>query len=82
MSDATEVQARQEMLERLAAAEEKPAVELAGQDGNAFAVMGRCRRAAKAAGWSDAEWGAVQTEMTSGDYDHLLVTACRYLDVR
>lgn len=60
----------------------KPMVKLVGTDGNAFAVMGACRRAAKDAGWTDDEWKAVQNEMMAGDYDHLLQTAINNFDVR
>lgn len=58
-----------------------PKVKLIGEDGNAFNIMGRCRRAAKAAGWSDEKWEAVRDEMTMGDYDHLLATAMKYFEV-
>jgi len=52
----------------------KVAMRLVGEDGNAFAVLGRFRRAAKAAGWTADEIKAVLDEATSGDYDHLLAT--------
>jgi len=60
---------------------EKPTVKLVGEDGNAFAVMGTCRRAAKKAGWSETDWKKVQDEMMSGDYDHLLRTAMKHFEV-
>lgn len=56
-------------------------VELTGNDGNAFAVLGRCRRAAESAGLADDEIDAFMTEATAGDYDHLLRTAMRWFDV-
>jgi hypothetical protein len=59
----------------------KPAVTLIGEDGNAFAIIGACQKAARSAGWSDAEWHEIQGEMTSGDYDHLLRTACKHFEV-
>ena len=60
---------------------DKPTVELTGQDGNAFMVMGLCRRAARKAGWTTEEWEKVQKEMMSGNYDNVLQTAMRYFDV-
>jgi hypothetical protein len=53
-------------------------VELVGQDGNAFAILGRCKQAARAAGLEKAEIDAFIAEATSGDYDHLLQTAMRW----
>lgn len=61
--------------------EQKPVVSLAGGDGNAFAIMGACKKAAKGAGWSDEDWKAVQQEMMSSDYDHLLQVAMKYFEV-
>ena len=57
-------------------------VTLTGQDGNAFAVLGRCREAARDAGLSDEEIAAFMDEATAGDYDHLLQTAMRWFEVR
>ena len=55
---------------------------LIGQNGNAFMILGLCRRAAKSAGWSDEQIKSVMDEMRSGDYNHLLSTAMQYFDVR
>ena len=57
-------------------------VTLTGHDGNAFAVLGRCREAAAEAGLSDDEIAAFMNEATAGDYDHLLQTAMRWFDIR
>lgn len=57
-------------------------VELAGHDGNAFAVLGRCRRAAEAADLSQQEIDAFMAEATAGDYDHLLCTAMHWFYIR
>lgn len=43
-------------------------------NGNAFAVLGACRKAALRAGWTREEWKIVEDEAKSGDYDHLLAT--------
>lgn len=59
----------------------KPRVKLVGRDGNAFMILGACRRAARAAGWSDKRIEAVSTEMKAGDFDHLLRTAMKYFEV-
>ena len=59
----------------------KPVVNLIGRDGNAFAVIGECHRAAKAAKWSTEQWNKVRNEMMAGDYDHLLQTAVTFFEV-
>jgi hypothetical protein len=59
----------------------KPVVKLVGQDGNAFAILGACRKAARKAGWSDEKIKEVLAEMTSGDYDNLLGVAMKHFDV-
>jgi hypothetical protein len=59
----------------------KPHVKLIGADGNAYAIMAKCKQAASRAGWSDEEIKALMSEMTSGDYDNLLCVASTYFDV-
>ena len=59
----------------------KPKLKLIGADGNAFAILGKARRAWKDAGLPADEWDAVRAEMTSGDYDCLLGAAMKYFDV-
>jgi hypothetical protein len=58
-----------------------PEVELIGQDGNAFTILGRCARAARNAGWSDDEVRAFTDDASSGDYDNLLTTVMFNFDV-
>ncbi len=55
-------------------------VQLIGEDGNAFAIIGRVRKALRQAGHTDlvAQFTA---DATSGDYDHLLVTCMKYVNV-
>ncbi len=60
---------------------EKPRVTLIGVDGNAFAIMGACRKAAKKAGWSKDKIDDLINEMMSGDYDYLLKTAGQYFEI-
>jgi hypothetical protein len=55
-------------------------VELVGQDGNAFSIIGRVRGALRDAGHSDAA-SEFQAEAMSGDYDHLLRTVMDYVNV-
>jgi hypothetical protein len=45
---------------------------LVGEDGNAFAILGRFARAARTAGWSKAEIDKVLTDARGGDYYNLL----------
>lgn len=47
---------------------------LVGSDGNAFALIGRFQRAAKAQGWSAEQIRRVTLKMTGGDYNQLLST--------
>ncbi len=61
--------------------ENKPTVELIGQDGNAFYILGACRKAARKAEWPPERIDSVMNEMKSGNYDNLLATAMRYFDV-
>ena len=57
-------------------------VTLTGRDGNAFAILGRCRAAARDAGLSDEEIAAFMDEAMAGNYDHLLQTAMRWFEIR
>ena len=61
---------------------QKPEVTLVGQDGNAFSIMGTCRRAWQKAGKDMAEWEKIQEDMMSDDYNHLLFVAMEHFDVR
>lgn len=58
----------------------KPHVKLAGKDGNAFSIMGRVRSAMREVGWSRAEIASATDEMMGGDYDNLLMVACKLCD--
>ena len=55
-------------------------VELVGQDGNAFAILGRCFKAARRAGLTPEQIKEFEEEVTSGDYNHLLMTCMDYFD--
>jgi len=56
-------------------------VELIGTDGNAFSVLGRTTRALRGAGLGDDEVEAFMAEASAGDYDHLLGTVMRWVEV-
>lgn len=55
-------------------------VQLSGEDGNVFSIIGRTLRALRAAGATDAEREAFISEMQSGDYDHALQTVMRWVE--
>jgi Domain of unknown function (DUF4314) len=55
-------------------------VQLSGQDGNAFAILGRTAAALRAAGVPQDEIDAFFAEATSGDYDHLLQTTLAWVE--
>ena len=61
---------------------EKPTVQLTGQDGNAFAVMGTVQKALKKAGYPKEEVDKYLEESMSGDYNNLLVVAQKWVNVR
>lgn len=60
---------------------DKPRLELIGEDGNVFSILGRATREAKRAGWSEEKIKKFQAEAMSGDYDHALQTCMEYFDV-
>ncbi len=59
---------------------EKPKLQLVGLDGNAFAILGRARRAARDFGWSEEKIREVVDEAMSSDYDHLLSVIMEHFD--
>jgi len=59
----------------------KPIVQLIGQDGNTFSIMGRVKQALKSAGADKEYIDKYLSEATSGDYDHLLVVSMEYVEV-
>ena len=56
-------------------------VEIIGQDGNAFAILGAVSKAMKRADIPKDKIDECMTEMRSGDYDHLLQTAMKWVNV-
>ncbi len=59
----------------------KPTVELIGQDGNSFSVMGRVKKALKQSGADKEYIDKYLNAATSGDYDNLLVVSMEYVNV-
>jgi hypothetical protein len=55
-------------------------VQLSGEDGNAFAILGRTAAALRHAGVPHEQVDAFFAEATSGDYDHLLQTTMAWVD--
>ena len=56
-------------------------VQLTGEPGNAFYIIGAVAKALRRAKVDKAEIDAFQKEATSGDYDHVLVTAMKWVTV-
>jgi len=56
-------------------------VQLAGKDGNAFAIMGAVKTALQRNGVASDEVCEYVKESTSGDYDRLLQTAMAWVSV-
>jgi hypothetical protein len=56
----------------------KPTLKIIGNDGNAFAILGKAMRVAKD---NNLDWNKIKKEATSGNYDKLLQTMDKYFDV-
>jgi hypothetical protein len=56
-------------------------VSMVGEDGNAFAILGRVQKALRDAGVEPEEVRAFVDEATAGDYDQLLATVMRWVTV-
>lgn len=56
-------------------------VQLTGTDGNAYAIMGAVSQALRKHGVPAEEITEFTEESMSGDYDNLLQTAMRWVDV-
>jgi len=57
-------------------------VKLVGEDGNAFFIIGRVSQALRRHGVPKEKVAEFQNEAMKGDYDHLLRTVMRWVDVR
>jgi hypothetical protein len=56
-------------------------VDLIGNDGNAFSIMGAVTKAMRRAGVSREEQDQYFKEATAGDYNQLLVTTMKWVNV-
>lgn len=56
-------------------------VQLIGQNGNAFNILGICQREAREAGLTEEQITEFCEEAMSGDYDDLLRTCMKYFTV-
>jgi len=59
---------------------ERITVKLVGTDGNAFAILGKVKKALVRNGQKEDAKKFFE-EATQGDYDHLLRTCMKYVDV-
>lgn len=57
-------------------------VQLVGNDGNVFAILGTVAKAMRQAGVPAEEVDQYTFEAMSGDYDHLLATTIKWVDVQ
>lgn len=55
-------------------------VRLVGEDGNAYAILGRVSHAITEAGYPQSLADRYVEEATSGDYDHLLRTTMKWVE--
>lgn len=56
-------------------------VKLTETDGNAFSIIGRVTKALRNGGATPEQIKEFQTDAMGGDYDHLLQTCMRWVDV-
>ena len=56
-------------------------VQLTGEDGNAFAIIGAVRKAMRRGGVPSQECDAFSKEALSGDYNGVLQAAMKYVSV-
>lgn len=56
-------------------------VQLVGEEGNAFTIMGRVAKAMRRAGLSKEQIEEYQAEAMAGDYNALLATTMKYVEV-
>ena len=70
-----------EVAELCAQAENKPTLKIINEDGNAFFILGKARKTAKAAGWNKEQIDCFMAEARAGNYDNLLYVVQKYFDV-
>lgn len=60
----------------------KPRLKMVGEDGNAFAIVGRALKVARKAGWSKEQIDEYIKKAQSGDYNNLLRVTMEYFDTK
>jgi hypothetical protein len=60
---------------------QKPVINLVGEDGNAFFIIGKAVKLAKQMGWTPEKIKEFKDEMISGDYYHLLTTVSKHFKI-
>lgn len=58
-----------------------PNIEVELTDGNVYAIIGAVTKALRRAKVSETEIAAFKAEATSGDYDHAIQTAMRWVEI-
>lgn len=58
----------------------KVKMKLVGEDGNAYAILGRFKLAAKRQGWTDDQIKTVLDKAMSGDYNNLVATIASHIE--
>ena len=56
-------------------------VQLTGENGNAFVLLGKVKQALRRNGVPEVTINEFREEAMSGDYDHLLRTCMKWVDV-
>ena len=59
----------------------KPKLKLVGTDGNAFAIIGKLIDCLRRNGYKQEQLEEIRKEATSGDYNNVIATACKYCEV-
>jgi hypothetical protein len=59
----------------------KVEVQLSGEDGNAFFIIGRTTKALRQGGATAEDIAEYQEDAMSGDYDHVLQTTMSWVNV-
>ena len=59
----------------------KPELNLVGEDGNAFFILGKAQKKAKECKWSKDQIECFMAEAMSGDYNNLLAVCMKYFNV-
>ena len=60
----------------------KPLVKLIGENSNAYAIIGRVKKALKKAGADQEYIQRYVDEATSGDYNNLLLVTMKYVRIK